>query len=525
MLLVGDLSGIQDYLFDLADQQRGQSRSLRARSFFLQAVTEIAALRLLRAANWQPDHIVLRVAGKFVLQGSSLDDHQQQRVLTEYHNMADWLAEQTGARVRLSLAFGDTQGTLPEQYRNVMGRLQQEKLRPLSATAIGKEGWKSSALVLPPIAPPCISCRRQKATSPEIDAEGNLLSLCPACAMYGKVGRELPRRNWMALHSTPKAAAYDILGNGVTFHSEPPSPTPDMIGLFSLSGQEYPELTSIPVLKRRLARHIPLAAHVPMDFDTIAARSRGAPYLGILKMDADSLGQTVQRLLENTTNLEPLQTLSERLDQFFAQRLDKEMEKSEWECIYTVFSGGDDLLLVGPWNVLFSFAYHVRSQFQASFHDQNLTISGGLAIVSRKTPIHRTVEQAEHLLESAKQAGRNRFAAFGQVWKWENHVAIQFAADNLARWVEGNTAERGWLQTLLRMAEQRDEEPLTASRLAYYVERNYPRPDSHEPEKRALRQWINHRVRDFDLPESAETRYLPAILRYTLTTTRKGELN
>jgi CRISPR-associated protein Csm1 len=242
-------------------------------------------------------------------------------------------------------------------------------------------------------------------------------------------------------------------------------------------------------------------------------------------MDADSLGTVVHSLLENATDLKPLQNFSERLDNFFAQTLDKEMEKPEWDSIYTVFSGGDDLLLVGSWNILFSFALHVRTLFQRTFYDQKMTISGGMAIVSRKTPIYRAVEQAEHLLESAKQAGRDRFAAFGQVWEWKHHESIRFAANNLTDWVKGNTAERGWLQTLLQMTERQATEPLTAARLAYHVERNYPPVHDNNPQKQALRGWTDHRIRDFDRPDSTDTHYLSAILRYALTATRKGELD
>ncbi len=525
MLIVGDLSGIQDYLFDIADQKGGQSRSLRARSFFLQAITEIAALRLLHAAEWAPNQSVLRAAGKFVLQGPSLNDHYRQRVLSEHHNMTAWLAEQTGIRVRMSVVLEDTPGELPIHYHRAMRRLQQEKLRPLSSTAIKENGWNHSALVLPSIAPPCIFCHRQKATHHETDADGNSLALCPACAMFRNIGRELPFSNWMTLHSAPEAAAYDILRSGVSFHPTPPSPTPDMIGLFSLSGQEFPERTSVPILKRKLARHIPVEGHFPLDFDQIAAKSQGANYLGVLKMDADSLGKVVHSLLENAADLEPLQSLSERLDDFFALSLDNEMKKPVWESIYTVFSGGDDLLLVGPWNVLFSFALHVRTLFQRAFHDHGMSISGGMAIVSRKTPIYRAVEQAEHLLESAKHAGRDRFAAFGQVWEWKHQEGILFAANNLKGWIEGNTAERGWLQTLLRMTERQTTEPLTAARLSYHVERNYPRLTDNDPNKHALRKWIDYRVKDFDNPTTPETRYLPAILRYALIATRKGETN
>ena len=52
MIVLGDISGIQNYVFDVAEVGGGQAQRLRARSFFVQLLAETAALRILRALNW-----------------------------------------------------------------------------------------------------------------------------------------------------------------------------------------------------------------------------------------------------------------------------------------------------------------------------------------------------------------------------------------------------------------------------------------------------------------------------------------
>ena len=52
MIILGDISGIQSYLFDVAEAGGGQAQRLRARSFVIQLVAEAAAITVLRALGW-----------------------------------------------------------------------------------------------------------------------------------------------------------------------------------------------------------------------------------------------------------------------------------------------------------------------------------------------------------------------------------------------------------------------------------------------------------------------------------------
>jgi CRISPR-associated protein Csm1 len=279
----------------------------------------------------------------------------------------------------------------------------------------------------------------------------------------------------------------------------------------------------------RLARHVPREGGEAVEFVDLAAKyARGAAALGVLKADADSLGATISRRLTKATDLQPLRELSEQLETFFAVDLDQQVQKDpKWATLYTVFSGGDDLLMVGPWDIVLDFAGYLHQRFVDAFRKDQLTISAGVAIVKPKFPIHLAVRQADRFLESAKSGTKDQCAALGDLWKWEHHETIIGAGRQLADWVESGVIQRGWLHTLLELAQLRrgqspsgaeDSHPAMATaRLAYHVARNWPKPPH------PAREWIGHILREFDQYDSTshvQTIHLPTIIRYAMLATR-----
>ena len=181
-----------------------------------------------------------------------------------------------------------------------------------------------------------------------------------------------------------------------------------------------------------------LMAYVPHDNDgsptwfvDIAEKAHGDHLIGVLKADADSLGQAIDAVLRANSDLRPFAEFSEKLDAFFAGRLKAEIESGRdprWQWIYTIFAGGDDLIMVGPWDVMIDFAGRLRELFQAEFRDRGLTISAGVALCKPKRPIKGAVAEADRLLERAKTepsgSAKDQLACFGQVWKWRDHAAV-----------------------------------------------------------------------------------------------------
>src|SRR5262249_30185833 len=96
LLLVGDISGIQDYIFGISTiGAGGVAKRLRARSFYVQLLVDTAGLRVLRAFALPLANLLMAAGGKFYLLLPHLPDapgdlRRLQRefdewLLTEFH--------------------------------------------------------------------------------------------------------------------------------------------------------------------------------------------------------------------------------------------------------------------------------------------------------------------------------------------------------------------------------------------------------------------------------------------------------
>ncbi|MCC6422351.1 MAG: hypothetical protein IT447_02645 [Phycisphaerales bacterium] len=492
MVIIGDLSGIQDFLFDVRETGGKQAAALRFRSFRMQLMAECISRRVLWALDCEEKDLIFCAAGKFCI---NADEHASipSRVDALEPVLQRWLMEQTHGRLRLALAVHSSSGTIRDQYVMAMRLLQVAKLRP----------W---------------STERTRLVS---DAPWNATMEAHRDA---RQGHQLLYHTTVTLHHDTASADEDAIA-GVSVQWDAPSP------------ERFPAPAHVLKLSR-LSRHIPRENNAPIDFVTLANRSRGTSMLGVLKMDADSLGACVNRRLESARDLMPLKDLSQKLENFFGTDLNRLMDApgSPWSNLYTVFSGGDDLLLVGPWNITIDFAHRVSHEFTRAFKNEKLTLSGGLALVKPKFPIRLAAHQAEELLEQAKEhpahgsnAPKDQLAMLGDCWKWAQHDCIITAANRLADWTDAGEIQRGWLQTLLELTllrrgegQPRSSEIIPAmatSRLSYHVARNWPKGGP-------ARQWINHLLQQFDRGPNTndiELIHLPAIIRYAMLATRHSK--
>ena len=226
--------------------------------------------------------------------------------------------------------------------------------------------------------------------------------------------------------------------------------------------------------------------------------------------------------------------------------------------IYTIYAGGDDFLLVAPWDTMFDFAGDLRKEFQAGpgqeYQKYGITFSAGIHLTPYRVPIRHAAEQAERLLERAKgQEGKNRCAALGAIWQWDRHDTIIGDGKRLAGWRRKGAGSRSLLHRLLQLADNRPdpdsdsrspERGLRAARWSYQLARNLPqspqsrRRDEQAEATAAMRAWAQDVLPSFDepagvIPDDApdelvaqkNTRRLDetaASLRYALMATRSG---
>lgn len=131
-------------------------------------------------------------------------------------------------------------------------------------------------------------------------------------------------------------------------------------------------------------------------FECLAGRSQGEALLGFLKMDVDRLGETLVYGLKSerasVDTISCISTLSCMLDIFFSgwvERLTKDGRD-----FYTIFSGGDDLFLVGPWDKILTLAEDIRTDFTRFTGNPTLTLRAGVVISRHDFPISSAARAA-----------------------------------------------------------------------------------------------------------------------------------
>lgn len=226
---------------------------------------------------------------------------------------------------------------------------------------------------------------------------------------------------------------------------------------------------NITALRKNIANHVPSSDDGQIiSFEEIAKRSRwqekgktyGSDLLGVLKADVDNLGLLFNKGFENPRRVEMnvpkadrktisrFLTMARMMDFFFSGLLKELMNGRKEDLvadlvqwgknknafrkfllqqhinfgdIYTVYSGGDDLILVGPWETMIIFAMLLNIKFRKfTCENPHITLSAGLTLAKPKFPIPAAIHQADQLLEKSKAEGKNRITLFDTTIPWEN---------------------------------------------------------------------------------------------------------
>ncbi len=134
-----------------------------------------------------------------------------------------------------------------------------------------------------------------------------------------------------------------------------------------------------------------------------------------------------KRGLGGQATLTRLATLSFRISLFFEGWLKKLCEKEERKnLIYTVYAGGDDVFLLGPWDIIPELARDIVRDFaEYTGHNPDIHLSAGLAFIGGKYPVYQAADDAKDAIDQAKLLdGKNAFTFLGNSWQWTAFDAI-----------------------------------------------------------------------------------------------------
>ena len=471
LLVAGDLSGIQEYLYGIASVGvGGVARRLRARSLYLQLVAEVAAQQILADAGLPFLNALMASGGRFYL---LLPNHEQGRraVADAQRRIDSWLLQHLGGELALNLAAvpfaghgfeageqGTGFGSVLRAVNDALARRKQNRLRE----ALQKDGrWDDGAFLRQGFggAEACAVCGKQPATA----AEG----VCPFCQLDAAVGRELPRAAYLALYDKERPGAFRVLGHAVEAAGRAEQVVGEPYLVLALRGYDVRQTGRAPLLARPICNHVPvwseadLAARppaageeawlgAPVTFADLAQRANGRALLGFLKADVDRLGEAfVFGLKPNRDTSSRLAQLSRMLDLFFSGYLPSLLRARFPDC-YSVYAGGDDLLLVGPWDQVVELATALSEDFARLVQNPQLHLSAGIFLPKHQLPIASAARAADEALEAAKDAGRDRLCLLGHTLTWQQWQTVRAHWRGLA--AEAREVASAFLYRLLAYA-------------------------------------------------------------------------
>ncbi|MBB5022244.1 type III-A CRISPR-associated protein Cas10/Csm1 [Desulfurispira natronophila] len=511
----GDFSGIQHFIFDAGgESNKFAAKILRAKSFYVSMATEAAAHAICHKLNLPLSSIVMNAGGKFTILAANTNNVQdavqsvRETINKHFHNL-------TFGQTRFNLA------TLPfapeklvmREYAELMSQLAHalecEKLRPQISEPVFDDYLRSrNDREL------CTVCGKHWGDETKYGI------ICCHCNHFRRLGEALVRsgedRSYFHLSTTEhdktetedKQTQFPLFGTwGFAFGKSPDlsAPTYNIDRQDTFSGfahkhlanyvprwkndEEWEQQRYFSVNKKiqqenegKQEQSAELKINATKTFAHIGAdalheeengKLRGVAHLGVLKADVDHLGQIFSRgfTVEKVSyaNMSRMSMLSRMLDYFFTGwlpwRLAKEPEGGEidYRSVYTVFAGGDDLFLIGPWNRIVDLAGEIDQHLrQYTGGNPDIHLSAGIVLRKAAIPVREMAHDGEEALEQAKdgdgpEAGsnRNRITVFDQTVTWGEYKELKRSGDALKLQTQsmGSELSTQYLYGLLKFSQ------------------------------------------------------------------------
>lgn len=556
-LVVGDLSGIQNYIFDIANiGVGGVAKRLRARSFYLNVLSEAISHRLINSFDLPITNVVMSSGGKFYVLIPNLPGSAEK--IDNWQNELDqWSVNEFNGEIIINLAQTTFNGQAFNHFGEILAELADglncRKSTPLKGYLVNNDAWVTERFTRdqPKIAAGlCRSCH--KGAVSYIDDNGD--GLCRHCQRDLHMGSLLPGASYIAFTRSNVPAKYQsttfqIYDNySITLFADAPDQEYPAYLVNKLTDSDVGEIANHPALPKLVANYIPLAHEdycsgcsgchdekpvpgQPVYFDCLANRARGRKLLGYLKADVDNLGQLfvfgLREEKADRNSISRIATMSRMLDLFFSGRVEQ-LLNNHYDSCYTVFSGGDDLLIVGPWDEVTKLALQVQREFtEFTNNNKNITLSAAVSLLKPGIPVSRSVVVAENALEMSKETvlkgeseGRNQLTLLGRTFKWSKAAQLLERAEQLTAWLEADILSTGFMRKLLgfftmykQYYDRGDARGLKyLPLLTYTVTRYFPRMDECSGDKLDALLWTqNLKQLDHD-----ELIYLDLLVKYAL---------
>lgn len=493
-----DVSGIQKFIYSVGTS--GVLKGLRARSFYLEFLLEHIIDELLSSLSLSRANLIYTGGGHcyFLLPNT---EKAKEATASWQKKVNDWLMDRFGTA--LYVAAGSTEcsaqalcnepkGAYSELFREMSRNISAQKARRYTASELirlnhfNERGERE-----------CKICRRMEPLNEE--------DKCEICAVLEKTSADILYQDYfVVLHEKQKDAL----------------PLPGDCCMVAASREKLINLMERPSYVRSYTKNqMYTGLHTTTKlwvgsyttgktFEEFANEAEGIERLAVLRADVDNLGTAfVSGFDDRYLSLSRTASFSRQLSLFFKGYINRILNNGA-SAVFSepgsrnaaiVYSGGDDLFLVGSWNEVIDAFIDIRNELM-KFTEGTLTISGGIGLYPGKHPINLMAAETEVLEKASKDLpDKNAVTLFDETgaYPWPVFIEDVIGQKYMALQEFFDTSSERGMAFLYRLLDllRNSEEKIQFARYIYLLSRLEPDADDNPGAAAAYRKFSEKMVR------------------------------
>lgn len=488
-----DISGIQDFIYTISN--KGALKSLRARSFYIEILMEYMVDELLKRVGLFRTNLIYCGGGNaYIL----LDNTEETKnIVKNFENdMNSFFLENFSTALYLAggmaeCSSNDLKNEPKGSYVNIFNKIANDILKRKNMRYSSDEIFRLNNSKEVDSVRECKICRRTDKL--------NSQDICHICDGLNHFSAQIQEKPFFVVVEDAEEKGL-ILPMGRFLIAE----TKDELLKRIKENKNYVRAYS----KNERYTGVDISSKLWIGdykngdtFEELAKSSKGIKRLGVLRADVDDLGKAFVSGFSNKENedlyvtISRASTFSRKIAIFFKLNINNILENRQCNIISKadypernisiVYSGGDDVFVVGAWNDVIEFAVDLRNSF-AKYSQKTLGISAGIGMYPSKFPISAMARETGDLEECSKEfENKNAVTIFDETgtYNWEDFIdgVLEEKYKCISDFFDDENNERGktFIYNLLDYIRN-SEDKINIARFAYTLARLEPRDKNNE---------------------------------------------
>ena len=423
LLFSMDISGIQNFIYKVDSSEA--LKSLRSKSFYLEIMLEHIIDELLESVNLSRANLIYSGGGHaYILLPNTYEVIEKIKIFKA--ELKKWFIDNYGIDLYVAMGYkpcsantlkNSPKGSYEKVFKEVSKALSNEKISRYSANEIRRmNSFRNEESTRE-----CKVCGRVDHLTTE--------DICEYCDSFKRISRDILNKS---LGFVTVVEEKDKVKNCIKLPFDKYMLMEDEE---SLKHRAYTNESGYvrSYSKNKMYTGVNVATRLwvgdyssESSFEALAKASTGIDKLGVLRADVDNLGKTfISGFKPEHTSLSRTASFSRKLSMFFKLHINNILENGEYVVdgskaskrnATIVYSGGDDVFIVGAWDDVIGLAIDLSDSLK-KYSQGTLTISAGIGIFPKKYPVKAIARETGLLEEASKRVqDKNAVTLFEDVY-------------------------------------------------------------------------------------------------------------